>query len=73
MCLAVPMRLKERNGNDGVVESSGLQVDVNLGLVPSAKVGDYLLVHAGYALTILEEAEARESAERIDLIIGSHE
>lgn len=58
MCLAVPMKLLERRGPSGILEIGGAQKEVMLTLTPEAKVGDWLVVHAGYSLEILNEQEA---------------
>ncbi|HPR64899.1 MAG TPA: HypC/HybG/HupF family hydrogenase formation chaperone [Thermoanaerobaculia bacterium] len=61
MCLAVPMKLIERADTEGVVELNGVQRTVSLMLLPDARVGNYLLIHAGYALSEIDETEARET------------
>jgi hydrogenase expression/formation protein HypC len=63
MCLAVPGQLLSIDGDDaltrrGRVAFAGIVKQVNLGFVPEAKLGDYLLVHAGFAITVIDEAEA---------------
>ncbi|MBC7188872.1 HypC/HybG/HupF family hydrogenase formation chaperone [Candidatus Aerophobetes bacterium] len=60
MCLAIPMKLVSKSGLMGEVEVGGLTRKVNLMLLPEAKVGDYVLVHAGFAISRLEEKEAEE-------------
>ena len=64
MCLAVPGRIVSIEGDDpllrsGRVDFSGAVKLVNLAYVPEAKVGDYVLVHVGFAISIVDEAEAR--------------
>jgi hydrogenase expression/formation protein HypC len=59
MCLAIPMRLVEMDGWKGTAELDGVRRDVSLALFPEVQVGDYLLVHAGYAIGKLDEEEAR--------------
>ena len=59
MCLAIPMRLISRDEGIGVLELDGVQREVALTLYPEAEVGDYLLVHAGYAIGKLDEEEAK--------------
>jgi len=59
MCLAIPMRLIRRDEGIGVLELDGVQREVALTLYPEAEVGDYLLVHAGYAIGKLDEEEAK--------------
>lgn len=61
MCLAVPARILRREGALGVAEKSGLELQVDLSLLPEAKVGDYVVVHVGIALSVLDPAEAEAS------------
>jgi hydrogenase expression/formation protein HypC len=63
MCLAVPMQLRERNEGLGVVEVDGVRREVSLMLLDDAKVGEYLLIHAGFAIGRVDEAEAKEAIE----------
>ena len=58
MCLAIPMKLVARDGQAGTAEISGVTRKVALDLLPDAVIGDYLIVHAGYAIQRLDEAEA---------------
>ena len=60
MCLAVPGKLIEKNGDDGLVDFQGSRVRAGLTFTPDAEVGDWLLVHAGYAINKLDADEARE-------------
>ena len=62
MCLAIPARLVERlSGDEGVVAWSEVRRPVRLELVPEVKVGDWVLVHTGYVLEVLDPAEAARS------------
>jgi hydrogenase expression/formation protein HypC len=61
MCLAVPMKLTTRDDLSGVVELDGIRREVSLMLLPEAEIGDYLLIHAGYAIGRVDEAEALET------------
>ncbi len=61
MCLAIPMRLTERRDFLGVVETDGVEREVSLMLFPDVEVGDWVLVHAGYAIGKVDEAEAQET------------
>ncbi len=61
MCLAIPMRLREVCGELGKVELGGVLREVSLVLLPEARVGDHVLVHAGFAIEALSEAEAAET------------
>jgi len=60
MCLAVPARVLEVKGNLAKVDFGGVTREVNITLV-DARVGDYVLVHAGYAIQILDEKTAEET------------
>ena len=63
MCLAVPLRLIEINGAVGVGEFDGVRRKVQLTFVPNAKVGDYVIVHAGFAVEIMDEEQAELDRE----------
>ena len=60
MCLAVPLLLEEREGDLGKVSMAGGTIEVDLSLVPQAGTGDYVLVHAGFAINVYEKDEAEE-------------
>ena len=61
MCLAVPVRVIEIEGQVGRVELGGVLRDISLALTPEAQLGDYVLVHTGFAISVLDEEEAQES------------
>ena len=63
MCLAVPLRLIEINGAVGVGEFDGVRRKVQLTFVPNVKVGDYVIVHAGFAVEIMDEEQAELDRE----------
>jgi hydrogenase expression/formation protein HypC len=63
MCVALPMKLTSLEGNNGVAEQEGLKINVNTMLLPDAKVGDYVIVHAGFAIQRLDEEEANKTIE----------
>ncbi len=63
MCVALPMKLTSLEGQNGVAEQDGVEINVNTMLLPGAKVGDYVIVHAGFAIHLLDEEEARKSIE----------
>ena len=58
MCLAIPMELKEIRGELGVVEMGGARREVRLTLLESPAVGDYVIVHAGFAIQKLDKEQA---------------
>ena len=67
MCLAIPGKILNIEGQDfersGKVNFSGIIKDVNLAYVPEAKVNDYVIVHVGFAISILDESEANKVFE----------
>ena len=61
MCLAIPARIKSINGLEAEVDVGGVGRTIGLWLLPEAQVGDYVYIHAGYAISVVDEAEALES------------
>lgn len=73
MCLAIPARVMEKNGDRGKVDfGGGVLREVDLTLV-DADVGDYVLVHAGFAIQVLDEEEARETLRLWSQILEAEE
>ena len=68
MCLAIPAKVVEKKGDIAKVDFGGAMRDVNVSLV-DAKVGDYVIVHAGFAIQILDEKDARETLEIFSQIL----
>lgn len=63
MCLAVPFQIEDILGVEGVGEFDGLRRRIRLDFVPKAKPGDYVLVHAGFAIEVLDPKQAEEDRE----------
>lgn len=61
MCLAVPVRIVELDGATAVGEVGGVTREVSVMMCPDAKVGDYVIVHAGFAIQRLDPQEAEEN------------
>jgi hydrogenase expression/formation protein HypC len=61
MCLAIPAQIKSIDGVKAEVEIGGVGRVISLWLVPEAQVGNYVYVHTGYAISVVDEAEALES------------
>ena len=59
MCLAVPARLVERNGDEGLADLHGNRVPVQTLFAPEARVGDWVLVHAGFVIKRLDAHQAQ--------------
>lgn len=69
MCLAVPMMLTEIEGEWGVASLGGTRVTVNLSLLDDVKVGDYVLVHAGFAIQTVDEEEAEKTLKILNIMM----
>jgi len=65
MCLAIPSIIKSIDGHMAEVELSGITRQVSIILTPDVKPGDYVLVHTGYAISIIDENEAQETINLI--------
>lgn len=71
MCLAVPGKILNISGDDplniiGKVSFGGVVKEVNLAYVPEAKIGDYVVVHVGFALNILDEEAALQTLNDLE-------
>ena len=70
VCLAIPGRIEELDGQasalpTGSVSFGGIRRSINLAFVPGARVGDYVIVHAGFAISVLDEDEARRALDLV--------
>ena len=62
MCLAVPAKIVRLEGSgQGTASYMGSEVKANFSLVPQARPGDWVIIHAGFAISVVDEAEARET------------
>ena len=61
MCLAIPAKVVEIEDNMGTIDMEGIKREVSLLLLEDAKTGDYVIVHAGFAIHKIDETEAMES------------
>lgn len=61
MCLAIPMKVKKINGEFAEVEAGRLIRNINIQMFPKAKVGDFVLVHAGFAIQKIDPERAKET------------
>ena len=71
MCLAVPAKVLAIKDAVGTVEISGVTRDVSMMLLPEAQVGDFVLVHAGFAMQRVEEKDADETGARLAEMHGA--
>lgn len=61
MCLAIPAKVLEIHGEKAVVDFGGVKREAWITLVDKVKIGDYLIIHTGYAIQILNKKEAEET------------
>jgi hydrogenase expression/formation protein HypC len=73
MCLAVPVEITSIAGDQAEVDIGGVKRTVSIVLTPEAKVGDYVLLHTGYAINILDEQEAKETLQLLQRLVEAHE
>ena len=73
MCLAIPALVKSIDGQLAEVEVGGVSRKVSIWLTPEVKVGDYVLLHTGYAINIIDEAEARETLKLLEEMVSQIE
>lgn len=65
MCLGVVGRIDEIRGETAVAEILGVRREISIVLVPEAKINDYVMIHAGFAINLMDEADARETEQLI--------
>jgi hydrogenase expression/formation protein HypC len=74
MCLAVPGKVIEISGSNARVDIEGVVRDANISLLPGVKVGDYVIVHAGFAMEKYNKEDAKETLkllrEMLDADLG---
>ena len=71
MCLGIPARVEEIRGQSGTVSLGNVRIEVNLSLLANGlAIGDYVLVHAGFAIVRFDEREARETISLIKEMMG---
>ncbi len=63
MCLAIPLQLIEINGSTAVGEAMGMRREIRVDFIDKPQVGDYVIVHAGFAIERLPEQQALEDLE----------
>jgi len=71
VCLAIPVLIKSIEDSEAEVEIGGIARRISLELTPEARVGDYAIVHTGYAINILDQEEARETLKLLEEIAAA--
>ncbi len=69
MCLAVPAKITEINGEEAVLDYGGVKRKANISMLSDVIVGDYVLVHVGYAISKLDEDAAKETLKLWDELL----
>jgi hydrogenase expression/formation protein HypC len=73
MCLAVPVQIISVSGDRAEVIIGGNIRQVSLALTPEAKIGDYVLLHTGYAISVIDEKEAQETLTMFERMVDTDE
>ncbi|MHB8085924.1 MAG: HypC/HybG/HupF family hydrogenase formation chaperone [Dehalococcoidia bacterium] len=73
MCLAVPVKITSIEGDQAEVDIGGVGRKVSIVLTPEARVGDYVLLHTGYAINVLNEEEAQETLDLLERMVEAGE
>jgi len=68
MCLAIPMKIKKLKGEFAEVESGRLIRTINIQMLPDIKIGEFVLVHAGFAIQKVDAQKAKETLRLVDEI-----
>ena len=71
MCLAIPALVTSVDGHSAEVEVGGVGRRVSIWLTPEARPGDYVLLHTGYAIGIIDEAEAKDTLELLEELVAA--
>jgi hydrogenase expression/formation protein HypC len=71
MCLAVPAKVISIKDDTAVVDVAGIRREASVMMTPEVKVGEYIIMHAGFAIHVLDTAEAEETLRLIEEIVAS--
>lgn len=71
MCLAVPMRVTSIDGESAVCEIDGVRREASLMMVEGVAVGDFVLIHAGFAIEKLDQADAEQTLELFRQVLAA--
>ncbi len=69
MCIGIPAKVIELSGDKGKVDYQGVVRETSFIMLPEAKVGDYVILHAGFAIKLLSEEDAKETLGMIEELI----
>jgi len=71
MCLAIPARIKSVEGLAAEAEAGGVGRRISIWLTPDVQPGDYVLLHTGYAISVIDEDEAKETLELLSELVAA--
>ena len=66
MCIAIPAEIVSIEGHEGEIDMAGVRRRVSLRLTPEAKIGDYVLIHTGYAINVIDKEAAEETLRLLE-------
>ncbi len=70
MCLGVVGRIEEIKGDMAIAEIMGVRREISIVLVPEIKIGEYVMIHAGFAINPIDEEAAKETEEILKEVLG---
>ncbi|MCD4818600.1 MAG: HypC/HybG/HupF family hydrogenase formation chaperone [Candidatus Cloacimonetes bacterium] len=73
MCIAIPAKVVEIDGEKGVVNLGGVNKEIMFTFTPEAKKGDWVLMHTGFALNVISEDDAQETLKLFEELEKSYE
>jgi hydrogenase expression/formation protein HypC len=72
MCLAIPAKILSIEGTEAQVDVGGVGRTISLWLTPEAQVGEYVYIHTGFAISVVDEAEALESLRLLRELVETY-
>ncbi len=72
MCLAIPMKIESINGDYGIVSTDGVKREIGLMVLDNPQIGEYVLVHAGFAIQKIDADEAQKSLAVFKMVFGGN-
>jgi len=71
MCLGVPVKIVQKKGNEGIAEFKGVKRRISLELLDRVRVGDFVILHAGFAIQRLDKKEALKTSRLFEELAGA--
>jgi hydrogenase expression/formation protein HypC len=73
MCLGIPVKIVQKQGKEGIAEFKGVKKRISLELLDNVRVGDFVILHAGFAIQRLDEKEALETLNLFEKLTGTED